>query len=64
MPAGHQSDGTAVILVITETYDQANGWMNDWGRYFSGRDQQMIMWEKYHQGEVAPGMAEVGVKVL
>lgn len=36
-----------MIKVITEAYDQANGWLNNLGRYQSGRDQQDIMWTKY-----------------
>jgi len=45
--AGTTANGTTVINVITEAYDQANGHLNNLGRYFSGRDQQMIMWKKY-----------------
>jgi RHS repeat-associated protein len=45
--AGTTSSGTSVINVITEAFDQANGYFNDWGRYAVGRDQQMEMWNKY-----------------
>jgi hypothetical protein len=45
--AGFMADRTSVIKVITEAYDQANGWLNDWGRYHMGRGQQRTMWTTY-----------------
>ena len=45
--AGFTADRKSVMRVVTEAYDQANTWLGDWGRYQTGRDQQIIMWTKY-----------------